>query len=470
LAAACLAIGTWLVAAPGPALGARDQVSIIQDDNLLWSGRADPTLAEFAGLGADWVHVIVRWDRVAPSPGSRRRPRFDAADPAAYPAASWARLDGIVAGAQAHGLQVLLTPSGPVPRWGSEGGRSRVWKPEPREFGSFVRALGIRYSGRYGGGEGTPPLPRVSRWSVWNEPNQPGWLQPQFVAGQPYSPHRYRELLRSAARGLRASGHGGDLLLLAETAPLGDRGTGTKSKMRPGRFLRELFCMGSGAPVCRRRFSRLPGGGLAHHPYVKYRSQTPTTRPGDRDDYPVGATRSLIALLDRAGRAGRIRRSMPVYVTEFGWQSNPPDRLFGVGLARQARYINESERLFYRLSRVRSTAQYLLRDDQSLAGFQTGLRFASGAPKPALDAWRLPLVVSRRGSRDSIWGLVRPAGRTTVILEAGSRPGGPFAPVGAPRRTDGSGVFFASEARRPYWRFSWTDAAGTRFFSRPARG
>ena len=68
-------------------------------------------------------------------------------------------------------------------------------------------------------------LPRVTRWSVWNEPNQGGWLTPQSarVAGrtEPQAPSIYRGLVRAAVKGLADSGHRADEVLGGETAPLG---------------------------------------------------------------------------------------------------------------------------------------------------------------------------------------------------------------------------------------------------------
>lgn len=469
LALACLALPLALAA---PAAASPSQVSIIQDDFLLASdGDRETTLDAFAELGADWVHVVARWDRIAPDPDSGEPPAFDVGDPAAYPPTAWGELDAIVRGAEARGLAVLLTPSGPVPRWASLGRRGRLWKPNVRLFGRFVQALGLRYGGDYAAPGGDGPLPRVERWSVWNEPNQPGWLRPQFERGRPYSPHRYRLLYRSAVSALRRTGHGDDLILLGETAPLGDRRAGPESKMRPGRFLRELFCLGSREGSCRGSFERLPAGGLAHHPYVKFRNQTPRTRPLDRDDYPIGASPRLFALLDRAGRAGRVRRRLGVYFTELGWQSNPPDELFGVGLALQARYINESERMAYGWRRVRSTSQYLLNDEPDLAGFQTGLRFESGRPKPALAAYRVPLVLSRRGRRLRFWGLVRPAEpgvREAVRLLYSPGRGRRFRSAGI-LRTGDRGVFAAGRPlRHGRWRVRWTDALGRARYSRVA--
>src|SRR5207302_8526674 len=59
---------------------------------------ADPvgTLALMRRLGVDRVKVFIPWSAIAPNSASRARPRFNAADPAAYPASAWSSYDTIV--------------------------------------------------------------------------------------------------------------------------------------------------------------------------------------------------------------------------------------------------------------------------------------------------------------------------------------------------------------------------------------
>ena len=169
VAAACAALPT------APALAAPDQLSLIEDEKLmLESGPAvqAQALDEAEALGADVIRANVIWSKFAPSPTSKRKPKgFTGKDPAAYPAGTFDILDAFVAGAQARGMQVLLTPTGPIPAWASRCGGSlanrRVCKPDPQLFGAFVRALGTRY-------------PTVKMWSIWNEPNLRSWLSPQY--------------------------------------------------------------------------------------------------------------------------------------------------------------------------------------------------------------------------------------------------------------------------------------------------
>ena len=64
---------------------------------------------------------------------------------------------------------------------------------------------------------------------------------------------------------------------------------------------------------------------------------------------------------------------LPLYLTEFGYQTNPPDRL-GVSWNKQAAYLNESEFRSYINPNVRTLGQFLLDDD----GGDISLTFQSG--------------------------------------------------------------------------------------------
>ena len=102
-------------------------------------------------------------------------------------------------------------------------------------------------------------------------------------------------------------------------------------------------------------------------------------------------------------------------------------------LDTQAEYLGIAERLAYADPRVRSWGQYLLRDDPpaegppevAFAGFESGLLFSDGTPKPAYDAFQLPLAVRRSGDEVTIWGLVRPSTeseRVELWVIDGGRP------------------------------------------------
>src|SRR4029450_4171107 len=134
--------------------------------------RRDPTtraaaLDEIAGLGVHALRVILYWQDVAPQPQSRVKPAFDETDPAAY---DWSAYEAAIDGARARGMRVLLTVTGPVPRWATHAPKDHAPRPTPNEFQKFMQAVGRHYGDR------------VEAFSIWNEPNQPQFLGPQFDA------------------------------------------------------------------------------------------------------------------------------------------------------------------------------------------------------------------------------------------------------------------------------------------------
>jgi hypothetical protein len=165
----------------------------------------------------------------------------------------------------------------------------------------------------------------------------------------------------------------------------------------------------------RKSCGALDADGYAHHAYTT--RQGPYFQPPQKDDVTIGVLSRLTKALDRAQAAGALTRRLPVYLTEFGIQSTP-DRQSGVSLAKQVEYRAISERIAWSNPRVVAFSQYLLRDSDptgknQYGGFESGLRFADGRPKPSLAAFRLPLAVKKVGSKVSIWGLVRPATAST---------------------------------------------------------
>jgi Cellulase (glycosyl hydrolase family 5) len=416
---------------------------------LLGSSTRDRTLQEVRDFGVDRVRVLVYWRDYAPAAGSKKRPAFDATNPDAYPAGAWSRLDGLFDSARARGVGVQLTLTGPVPRWATKNKRDNVTRPNPKEFQAFATAVGRRYGDR------------VGVWSIWNEPNHPDFLRPQFEHKHAKSPRIYRNLFLAGQRGLRASGNGADTLLFGETAP-----RGTPRVVAPLAFLRGALCLNR-TYHRRGHCKRLAAGGYAHHAYTT--RVGPRFRPPDHDDVTIGVLSRLTHALDRAGRAGAIPRGLGVYLTEFGIQSTP-DPFVGVTLARQAEYLAIAEHMAYVNPRVKSFSQYLLDDDkprkgrrvERYSGFESGLRRSDGRAKPAYSAFRLPLAAEAYGRSDVLWGRVRPlAAKTQVTILASRRKGKPFKPLRTVT-TNHRGVFGlrAKHHDKQRYRVQWTAPGG----------
>ena len=508
---ASLALPALLVL-PAPAPAAPYMVSVMQDDNQLVYGNDSQrrnALSRMRGLGVEAIRATVLWRSMAPDNDARRKPRgFNGAQPGDYPAHLWDRFDHLAVEAERRGLIVYFNPTGPGPRWAhAKTGikkAQRTYKPNVKQVELFVRAVGRRYSGSYRDeNQGRLVLPRVSWWGIWNEPNQPGWLTPQGerkrgVGMVAAAPHLYRDLLIAGARGLLATGHADDLVLIGELAPIG---TGTKPQgvtpsLRPGLFLREMFCLngryrpfqgreadarGCGRVDRLQVLERFPRLGFGHHPYTRKRA--PMKRERAKDMLNIGNVGELPRALDKiAARTGLLPPEMPVFFTEFGYQTQPPDPFRGVSPEQQAQYINEGDFISWRHPRVFSSAQFQLydvpprtefpRDTAAYwATYQSGLFTAlpSGRPKISANAYKFPLVVRRRGSTARIWGQVRfaPNGATYPIVLQERAPGSSrWVQSGDPVQIKHSQGFF--QVRRPTragsaWRAVWAEPDFARF-------
>ncbi len=493
LVLACVLLLAWAPAATASGT----QESAFQDDNALIFNTPEgtaQTLDTLATLGVERVRVSVFWATVAPAAQEQTRPAFDATDPAAYPPGIWNRYDQLVRLAGARGIAVNFNVTSPAPLWATgEAPRADIantFDPEPQQFAQFVQAVGTRYSGTYRVPAATPraaprdnpplctllgncppatpapagePLPRVSYFSIWNEPNQPGWLTPQWVSGPrggmaEASPRIYRSLVDAAFAGLQASGHGGDTILVGETAPKGLNRRGTTTAIKALHFLRQLYCVDdrlrplTGEAAAVRACPPVPGdfpaahpglfaaSGYAHHPYELIKA--PNVRPSDPDFVTIANLPRLSTTLRRIfGVYGKATARPPIYLTEFGYNTTPPNPA-GVTLRQQAAYLDQAEFIARENPAVRTLTQFLLVDDAPRPGrngvtvgygatFQTGLRFLDGRDKPSLAAYELalhlPKTVIRRGQKLRVWGLVRPGRRlggrqrVTIQLRSGAR-------------------------------------------------
>jgi hypothetical protein len=256
-------------------------------------------------------------------------------------------------------------------------------------------------------------------WSIYNEPNHPLFVSPQHHKRILWSPKIYRDLYRAGHAALRKTGHRRDTILIGETLPIGSNDNRREtSATSPLRFARELFCLngtGRGHPGCSRRFRKLEASGWAIHAY--YRKTGPYSTPPGPDDVTPATMGKLRRLLQRAGKRGRISRGLHIWDTENGAQTRPPDPK-GTSPRRQAQFINEAEYIAWKSPSVRSFSQYLMLDEDPVWAFQSGLHFRDGRAKPALNAYRLPLVVERAGKGVLVWGRIPHGGSRNVSIDA----------------------------------------------------
>jgi hypothetical protein len=431
----------------------RQPVAFEAPRELLDFDARDRTLNEIRDFGVTQIRQLVYWKDFAPRPNAKRKPRrFNAANPGSYPTDTWVPLDLLVQGAAARGIKVHLTLTGPVPRWATKSRKDNVTRPIPKEFQAWATAVGRRYGDQ------------VDTWSIWNEPNQPQFLMPQYRKGRPYSPGLYRRLYQVGVKGLKkTAANKGDTFLIGETSPRGN-----SKVVFPLDFFRGMLCLNRSYRKTK-KCGRLDADGYAHHAYTT--AKGPRFVPHDARDVTLGVLSRLTRALDRAGKAKALPRGLPVYLTEFGIQSRP-DRIQGVSFAKQAAYLSLAEHMAYVNPRVRSFSQYLMTDDRPrasalnrYAGFESGLRTSKGRKKPAYKAFRLPLAVENYGSTDVLWGLVRPyrqATKVTIQVDPRGKKGWrKLADV----KTTATGVYAlrATHHSGQRYRVKWTAPGGKRY-------
>jgi hypothetical protein len=458
--------------------------TVVQDDRLLLHQPPDAvraSLAQIAALGAERVRLTANWSTLAREPDGTNRPRFDAADPAAYEQARWRGLDTAVALANAAGLRVVVDVGFWAPVWATKdtsGPRARS-SVDAAEFADFAVAVARRYSGSFvappaageeqpppaqdeneierllgiapppvGGEEPPPaespavpagtPLPAVDQLVLWNEPNHHALLLPQWrtVKGKPVpaSPDVYRRMVMAAYPAVKAV-RPDVTVLVGNTSSIGGGRDGS-GPLAPMRFLRGLACVNRRLRPVRRgdcaSFRTVPGDGWAHHPYTRNLLPTARSTGGRRDDVLVADLPRLARVLRRLANSGRISRAMTsIHVTEFGYETGVIEGRPILSPARQALFLPWAESIASRVRGVVGWAQFLLRDQPPAAvrvsdserrpfgQFYSGLLTAEGQEKPAAAAFRAGLVVRRAGRRTvSLWGRLRLGdGPRTVTVE-----------------------------------------------------
>jgi hypothetical protein len=371
-----------LLVLAGPASASPYAQYGIQDDAWLQygSGSLDERLQTLDELGVDIVRYTIDWRAVERSRGNR----------------DWSSVDPILNGLRAHGIPAVVTIWG-TPRW-ANGGRSANWAPNrAADFANFAAAAAKRYR-------------HVKKWLIWNEPNQRRWLRP--TSARTY----VTKLLNPAYRSMHNVSRGVKIGA-GVTAP-----RGAYKGLSPVDFIRGM------------RASRAKLDAYAHHPYPLRRQETPFA--GGCDHCSTITMATLDRLLREVKRAWGNKR---IWLTEYGYQTNPPDRALGVSRALQARYHAEASRKVHATPRVDMLIHYLYQDEPSVDRWQSGLMSVSGVAKPARRAFALPLAqASRRVVRTVLWGQVRPgSGRQRYILQ--QFRGGKWRSVGGARRTTARG-------------------------------
>jgi hypothetical protein len=490
---ACTLVSLLLAGSPLPQ---RTLQTTIQDDTVLLHGSdasVRNAMGQIASMGFDYVRLTAGWSAISPHPTSPQipGPPFNPTNPSTYPVAGFQRLDRAVTDAQQAGLKVMIDVAFWAPRWavplGSPDGQNR-YKPNPALFGDFAQAVARRYDGASTDSSGNT-LPAVQLYTIWNEPNESEFLQPQWQrtpAGWiPASPHIYRAMYNNAysqIKGVSAA----DKILMGATSANGSTTPG-KGDVPPIEFLQGLACVDQsmrplGIPQCA-GYQPLQADGYANHPYS--RNTTPGTSDPDTLDVPLANASRLETMLSQLYQSGRITSNLPLYDTEYGYDTNPPDPYAPFTPAEQAQFVGWSTYLAWRDPRTVMFSQFLLRDSPPGPGkpgtraywtpYQTGLYYSDGEAKPAAQAFKITLWAERLLGPGSplvmLFGKV-PPGSAPQIVQVQSLSGTTWTPVGtllpscglnSEFLTNRAGYFVTSApllASTATYRLGWLDPNG----------
>jgi hypothetical protein len=360
-AAVALATPTPAPASNGLALGVFDDAAVFDPGR-----NAFPLLRT---LRVQIVRITLTWggrDGVA-----NTRPA-NATDPA-DPAYDWARYDQAIERAKHAGMHVLLTIIG-TPDWANAGQGPQRPPSSATTLRRFAYAAARRYSGSFLDTRSGRILPRVGLWLAWNEPNNPVFLQPQFkrVNGKwrQVAAAAYARICNAVYDGVHAAG-GPQQVACGATAPRGsNEPAGSRPSISPLVFLRAAKQSGL------REFD-----AWAHHPYYGNPQETPATRNVGRSAVGLGNINALVS------QVTRLYGRKPLWITEYGYQTDPPDTFFGVSWRKQADYLRQAYELARAHPRIDLLTWFLLRDSPSLDSWQSGLITAGGRRKPAFNVF-----------------------------------------------------------------------------------
>jgi hypothetical protein len=395
-----LALTTFAaLAAPAALAAERMWVGFHDDPSFRWVENRQSRIMGAARDGSTVMRLLVQWNLAAPQRPANPTDPFD-------PAYVLDDVDEAVRVAQQSDQEVMLTISG-TPRWANGGKAPNTMPTRLADLTDFARAIASRYSGRYEG------YPFVRFWSVWNEPNLQLFLAPQFDAqGRSVAPANYAKLYAAAYAGIKA-GNPLAQVAIGETSARGsDKPGGLRPTHSPGRF----------AELVAKANPRLKFDAWSHHPYPF----NPNSKPTQVVKWPNVALTSLPRFEDSL-KAWFKRRSVPIWITEYGHQTKPPDA-FGVSYATQAAYIQQSIAIARSYPFVTMFIWFVYQDDQGQP-WESGLYTYDGSPKASSPA-RFSAIARPLDARNGVLGLR--AGTATPLVTVYTRSYCSLDPPGTP--------------------------------------
>ena len=383
IVAALCAVGVLSVSAATAAPRSSHLLVGINDEADTLYGNPATAFATLKSLKTQVLRVNLYWGGTKWAVANTTRPT-DPTDPGdrAY---NWALYDRLVQYAHDNNIQVVFSLLF-TPGW-ANGGKARTVAPtDAKDLENFAYAAAERYSGLWippawqqnpSLGIGATPLPKVNMWTAWNEPNNPLWLTPQYKkvgkAWRVESAFNYAKICNAVMAGVHSQYLGplaDEHVACGVTGPKGnDAPSSSRPSVDPLTFLTQAH-----------RFGMRDFDVYAHHPYADKGIEKPSYVPtgNEKRRIQLGNINTLLKLVSQ------YYGNKHLWITEYGYQTNPPDKtVFGIPWKTQATYMSQAYALARKNPRIDMMLWFMVRDEPSLGGWQSGLATVTGKKKPA---------------------------------------------------------------------------------------
>lgn len=356
-----------LAIAPTGAFARKGMEVAVQDDSALVTeipkGGREKDLMLAQGLSASWIRANVVWSYVA-GPVAKKK-----AEPKNI-AYNWTGYDALVDQAAARGIHVELALTGPAPAYATGNHKIGPDRVKASPFRRFAKAAAEHFGSR------------VTRYSIWNEPNHRSWLSPIPQQGK-----LYRALYSSAYSAIKAANPTAQVLI-GETSPYG-AGRNNANAQTPLSFLRGVTCANARYKRAK-NCATLKTDGYAHHPY-DFLHKVTYKYPG-KDNVTLATLSRLTSALAKLRKAKLLTTpsgGVPfVYLTEYGYFASGKNKL---SESTRGKYLVQAFKLALKNSRVKQMLQFvLLKPSSKYLFFDTSLASRTGTPGgayKALAAW-----------------------------------------------------------------------------------
>jgi hypothetical protein len=358
-----------------PATAAPKLLVGIVDDDLKWTAHPRPTTSALRDLGIGALRVTMTW--------RKGQTRLDQTDQTT--------LNRVIG--STFGMRVVVTVAGRA--------REAPTTPDQAErYCAYVRHLISRF-------------PIVNDVVIWNEVNTNDFWLPQFNSnGTSAAPAAYTALLARCYDVLHAFRP--SVNVISNTAPRGNDNAFAVSNQghSPANFIRR---MGEAYRASAR--TRPLVDTFGHHPYPDFSSESPFARHPRTKSIGEGDYDKLVSVLTEAfsGTDQPLpgRRGVTIWYLEDGFETKltPAKRSLYTGreLARTVpaeklhrQQLVDAIRLAYCQPHVGAFFNFLLTDERRLNGWQSGLLWADGTPKPAFAGFRAIATEARTGRVDCV--------------------------------------------------------------------